>query len=78
MVFDSIVNKIVDALYRLKFTAASHALFMGVPGMGQYSGHLACHGEMAGGANCILLSEIAYSIENLFHKISKLRHRWGR
>lgn len=76
--FDTAVNTIVDALYRLTFTAASHDRVMVVEVMGRDAGHLALHAGIAGGADCILLPEIPYSIENVCQKISELKDRWGR
>lgn len=76
--FDTAVNTIVDALYRLTFTAASHDRVMVVEVMGRDAGHLALHAGIAGGADCILLPEIPYSIENVCQKIAELKDRWGR
>ena len=76
--FDTAVNTIVDALYRLTFTAASHDRVMVVEVMGREAGHLALNAGIAGGADCILLPEIPYSVEKVCQKIAELRDRWGR
>lgn len=76
--FDTAVNTIVDALNRLTFTAASHDRVMVVEVMGRTAGHLALHAGIAGGADCILIPEIPYSIDGVCHQISELRDRWGR
>lgn len=76
--FDTAVNTIVDALYRLTFTAASHDRVMVVEVMGRQAGHLALNAGIAGGADCILLPEIPYSIEKICQKIAEQRDRWNR
>jgi 6-phosphofructokinase 1 len=76
--FDTAVNTVVDALTRLTFTAASHDRVMVVEVMGRTAGHLALHAGIAGGADCILIPEIPYSIEGVCRQINDLRDRWGR
>jgi ATP-dependent phosphofructokinase / diphosphate-dependent phosphofructokinase len=76
--FDTAVNTIVDALTRLTFTAASHDRVMVVEVMGRTAGHLALHAGIAGGADCILIPEIPYSIEAVCRQINDLHDRWGR
>lgn len=76
--FDTAVNTIVDALNRLTFTAASHDRVMVVEVMGRTAGHLALHAGIAGGADCILIPEIPYSIQGICQQINQLRDRWGR
>jgi len=76
--FDTAVNTIVDALTRLTFTAASHDRVMVVEVMGRTAGHLALHSGIAGGADCILMPEIPYSIQGVCRQINDLRDRWGR
>lgn len=76
--FDSAVNTITDALYRLSFTAASHDRVMVVEVMGRDVGHLALHAGIAGGADVILIPEIPYSIAGVCRHIDNLRNQWGR
>lgn len=76
--FDTAVNTITDAMYRLAFTAASHDRVMVVEVMGREVGHLALHAGIAGGADVILIPEIPYSIDSICRKITELRDRWGR
>jgi 6-phosphofructokinase 1 len=76
--FDTAVNTITDALNRLTFTAASHDRVMVVEVMGRTAGHLALHAGIAGGADCILIPEIPYSIAGVLGQIQELRDRWGR
>lgn len=76
--FDTAVNTITDAMYRLTFTAASHDRVMVVEVMGREVGHLALHAGIAGGADVILIPEINYSLDKMCKKIVDLRDRWGR
>ncbi|MGQ4646208.1 ATP-dependent 6-phosphofructokinase [Lyngbya aestuarii] len=76
--FDTAINTIADALYRLTFTAASHDRVMVVEVMGREAGHLALHSGIVGGADVILIPEIPYSIDQVCHKISELRDKWKR
>ncbi len=76
--FDTAVNTIIDALYRLTFTAASHDRVMVVEVMGREAGHLALQAGIAGGADAILIPEIPYSIQSVCRQITELRDRWGR
>lgn len=75
--FDSAVNTVVDALNRLICTAASHDRVMIVEVMGRTAGHLALHAGLAGGADCILIPEIPYSIKGICEHLAQLRDRWG-
>lgn len=76
--FDTAVNTITDALNRLTFTAASHDRIMVVEVMGREAGHLALHAGISGGADVILIPEIAYSIDQVCQHVAELRDRWGR
>lgn len=76
--FDTAVNTVVDALNRLTFTAASHDRVMIVEVMGRNAGHLALQAGIAGGADCILIPEIPYSIKGICSHLRELRNSWGR
>jgi ATP-dependent phosphofructokinase / diphosphate-dependent phosphofructokinase len=76
--FDTAVNTVTDALYRLTFTASSHDRVMIVEVMGRDAGHLALHAGIAGGADIILIPEIPYSIVSVCNKIAEQRDKWGR
>jgi 6-phosphofructokinase len=76
--FDTAVNTIVDAINRLTFTAASHDRVMIVEVMGRSAGHLALHAGIAGGADIILIPEVAYTIQGLCDHLTQLRDRWQR
>ena len=76
--FDTAVNTVVEALNRLTFTAASHDRVMIVEVMGRSAGHLALQAGIAGGADCILIPEIPYSIKGVCSHLRELRDSWGR
>ncbi|MEL6938924.1 MAG: ATP-dependent 6-phosphofructokinase [Cyanobacteria bacterium J06598_1] len=63
--FDTAVNIATEAIDRLHFTAASHSRVMIVEVMGRDAGHIALNAGIAGGADVILIPEVAYSLENI-------------
>ncbi|MGP1394992.1 MAG: ATP-dependent 6-phosphofructokinase [Inquilinaceae bacterium] len=71
--FDTAVAVATEALDRLQPTAASHARVMVLEVMGRDAGHIAIAAGVAGGADAILIPEIAYSIEGVAQKVRKLR-----
>jgi 6-phosphofructokinase 1 len=76
--FDTAVNTVTDALFRLTYTAASHDRVMIVEVMGRQAGYLALHAGIAGGADIILIPEIPYSLDHVMRHIVELRDKWGR
>ncbi|MCH8918132.1 MAG: ATP-dependent 6-phosphofructokinase, partial [Proteobacteria bacterium] len=75
--FISAVNIATEALDRLQTTAASHSRIMILEVMGRDAGHIALAAGIAGGADIILIPEIAYEIDALAGQIDRLR-RGGR
>lgn len=75
--FDTAVAVATEALDRLQPTAASHARVMVLEVMGRDAGHIAITAGIAGGADVILIPEIAYRIEAVADKIRQVR-RQGR
>jgi 6-phosphofructokinase 1 len=71
--FDSAVLCCADALDRLHTTAASHQRIMVLEVMGRHTGWIAVHGGIAGGADVILIPEIAWKYENILAKIQERR-----
>jgi 6-phosphofructokinase 1 len=69
--FDSAVHCVVDALDRLRTTAASHKRVMVLQVMGRDSGWIALYGGFAGGADVILIPEIPFSYKKLCAQIEK-------
>ena len=69
--FDSAVHCVVDALDRLRTTAASHKRVMVLQVMGRDSGWIALYGGFAGGADVILIPEIPFSYQSLCAHVEK-------
>jgi 6-phosphofructokinase 1 len=67
--FDSAVACATDALDRLHTTAASHERVFVLEVMGRHAGWIALHSGIAGGGDVILIPEIAWTFENVCHKI---------
>ena len=61
------------ALDQLQPTAASHSRVMVLEVMGRDAGHIALSAGIAGGADVILIPEIAYRFERIVAKIEALR-----
>lgn len=75
--FQSAVAVATDALDRLHTTAESHERVMFLEVMGRDAGHIALHAGIAGGADVILLPELAYDPDRVAAKIAR-RQRIGR
>jgi len=73
--FDSAVACATDALDRLHTTAASHERVFVLEVMGRHAGWIALHSGIAGGGDVILIPEIAWSFENVCHKILERESR---
>ncbi len=69
------VKAATDALDHLQPTAASHSRVMVLEVMGRDAGHIALNAGIAGGADVILIPEIAYRIEHVAAKIEELTAR---
>lgn len=63
--FDSAVAAVVDACDRLHTTATSHKRAIVVEVMGRHAGWIALHGGIAGGADIILIPEIAFDFDKV-------------
>jgi len=63
--FDTAVNTGRDALDKLHTTAESHRRVLVVEVMGRYSGWIALHSGIAGGADVILIPEIPYDLQKV-------------
>ena len=63
--FDTSVNIAVDAIDRLHTTAESHLRALIVEVMGRHAGWIALHAGIAGGAACILIPEVKFSVDKV-------------
>ena len=61
--FDTAVQFAAECIDRLFTTATSHGRVIVVEVMGRDAGWIALHAGMAGGAHCILIPEIPYTLE---------------
>ncbi|HZN92133.1 MAG TPA: 6-phosphofructokinase [Myxococcales bacterium] len=69
--FDTARAICTDAVDKLHTTAESHDRVMVLEVMGRYAGFLALESGLAGGADIILIPEIAYRVEPLVERIHK-------
>ncbi len=74
---DSAVYVVSTAIDMLHTTASSHHRVMVIEVMGRYAGWIALSGGLAGGADVILIPEIQFGWEGLFHAIRE-RSRHGK
>jgi 6-phosphofructokinase 1 len=72
--FNTAVAVATEALDRLQPTAASHSRVMVLEVMGRDAGHIALAAGIAGGADVILIPEIAYKLDAIRTKIEALKH----
>jgi len=76
--FDTAVAVVTEAIDRLATTASSHHRVMVVEVMGRYAGWIALMGGAAGGADVILIPEIAFGWEAVFRKVHERQNRGKR
>lgn len=73
--FDTAVTTATDAIDRLHTTAESHHRVMVVEVMGRHAGWIATVAGIAGGADCILVPEIPFDIEEVCDLVQKRKAR---
>ncbi len=73
--FDTAVSIVTEAIDRLHTTAESHHRVMVIEVMGRHTGWIAVFGGMAGGADCILIPEVKFSIKDVINLIEKRKSR---
>ncbi len=73
--FDTALHVASEAIDRLHTTAESHNRILVVEVMGRHAGWIALHSGIAGGADVILIPEVAFDIEEVCERI---RHRHAR
>jgi phosphofructokinase-like protein len=74
--FDSAVAFATDAIDRLHTTAEAHHRVMVVEVMGRYSGWIALHAGVSGGADVILIPEVPFDLGIVAERIRE-REAWG-
>lgn len=73
--FDTATQIVTEAIDRLHTTAESHNRVMVVEVMGRHSGWIATIGGIAGGADCILIPEIPFRVDDMVELIKKRQAR---
>src|SRR5437867_748278 len=69
--FDTAVQIVTEAIDRLHTTAESHKRVMVVEVMGRHAGWIATYSGMAGGADCILVPERKFDLQDVCALIKK-------
>jgi phosphofructokinase-like protein len=69
--FDTAVQIVTEAIDRLHTTAESHKRVMVVEVMGRHAGWIAAYSGMAGGADCILVPERKFNVDEVCALIKK-------
>jgi len=75
--FDTAINTAMECIDKLHTTAESHHRIIVVEVMGRHAGWIAVESGIAGGADIILIPEIAIDIEDVCNLIRK-RHQRGK
>lgn len=73
--FDTAVNTALDAIDKLRDTAASHERTFVVEVMGRNCGDIAMWAGVAGGASDVIIPEHDYDIEKVADRLRSSRHR---
>ncbi len=73
--FDTAVNIAVDAIDRIRDTAASHDRIFFVEVMGRHSGFIALWSGVAGGAEAVFIPEVRESVERTAQELVEGRRR---
>ena len=69
--FDTAVNTVLEAIYKLRDTAASHKRIIVLETMGRDAGHIALTAGLAGGAEIILTPEKKLSMDEIFEMVKQ-------
>lgn len=73
--FDTAVNTVLDAINKIRDTAASHERVSVVEVMGRHCGDIALYAGIAGGAESIIVPEVGYKVEDICRKILEGKQR---
>lgn len=69
--FDTALNTIADAIAKVRDTASSHERTFVIEVMGRRSGQIAVYAGLACGADCILVPEIPWTLEDVCRTITQ-------
>ncbi len=75
--FDTAVNNVLDSINKIRDTSNSHERVSIIEVMGRNSGDIALYAGLAGGAETIIVPEIAYSIDDICKRLieGKIRNK---
>lgn len=73
--FDTALNTVIDAVDKIRDTAASHNRLFFVEVMGRDAGFIAAHAGVASGALAILIPEREVTIDQLIEKLAESRRQ---
>ncbi|XOV90881.1 MAG: 6-phosphofructokinase [Bacteroidota bacterium] len=73
--FDTAVNTALDAIDKIRDTAASHDRVFFVEVMGRHSGYIAIHCGIGGGAELIMVPETSTTIKDVIETLKKGRDK---
>lgn len=73
--FDTAVNTVLDAVNKLRDTMTSHDRISVVEVMGRRCGDIALHAGIGGGAECIIVPEIPFDLDEICEKIAAGKSR---
>lgn len=73
--FDTAVNTALDAIDKIRDTAASHDRVFFVEVMGRHSGYIAIHCGIGGGAELIMVPETSTTIKDVIDTLKKGRDK---
>lgn len=74
---DTALNTVVEAITKLRDTAASHERTFVIETMGRRCGYLALMSGLAGGAEAILVPEVPFDLKRVIKKV-RLSYRLGK
>jgi 6-phosphofructokinase 1 len=69
--FDTAVNTVLEAIYRLRDTAASHRRLIVLETMGRNAGHIALTAGLVGGAEIIITPEKKHTMDEIEHMVQQ-------
>ena len=73
--FDTAVNNVLDAVNKIRDTSTSHERVSIIEVMGRECGDIALHAGIAGGAESIIVPEVAFSVDEICRKLLQGKNR---
>ena len=73
--FDTAVNNVLDAVNKIRDTSTSHERVSIIEVMGRHCGDIALHAGISGGAESIIVPEVAFSVDEICRKLLQGKNR---